>query len=102
MTTESMCRERPEPVSLSGAGFSYAIYVRGHLDAYWAEWLGGVTITHEEAGLTRIVGPMKDQAGLYGLLNILRDLHLELVAVQRLSAAMGDSPPLEGKMLVEK
>jgi len=45
---------------------------------------------------------MKDQAGLYGLLNSLRDLRLELVAVERLSAATGDSPLLEGKMLAEK
>jgi hypothetical protein len=58
--------------------------VQGHLDARWSEWLEGMTLTHAEGGTTRLEGPIRDQAALRGLLNRLWDLHLTLVAVQRL------------------
>jgi hypothetical protein len=62
----------------------YAIRVEGHLDAHWSEWLEGMTLSHEEGGVTRLEGWLVDQAALYGLLNKLRDLRLPLVSVERL------------------
>jgi hypothetical protein len=90
MATESICREWPEPTLLSPTCFRYAIYVRGHLDAHWADWLGGTTIKHEEGGVTRIEGSMKDQAALHGLFDILSELNLPIVALQRLTSVPGD------------
>jgi hypothetical protein len=58
--------------------------VEGLLDAHWSEWLEGMTLTHEEGGVTRLAGPLIDQAALHGLLNKLRDLRLTIVTVQRL------------------
>jgi hypothetical protein len=82
----------------SSPGTQYAIRVEGHLDAHWSEWLEGMTLTHEECGLTRLEGPIRDQAALYGLLNRLRDLSLTLVTVQRIEAvesgvALAEEPP---------
>jgi hypothetical protein len=74
-------------VPASPSGSCYAIRVDGHLDAHWSEWLEGMTLTHEEGGVTRLEGPVRDQAALYGLLNKLRDLRLALVTVQRLGSA---------------
>jgi hypothetical protein len=54
--------------------------VQGHLDARWSEWLEGMTLTHEEGGVTRLEGLVRDQAALYGLLNKLRDLSLPLIS----------------------
>src|SRR2546426_421440 len=71
------------------AGARYAIRVQGHLDADWSEWLDGMTITHEEGGVTRLEGVLRDQAALHGVLNKLRDLSLTVVALQRLD---GDPP----------
>jgi hypothetical protein len=65
-------------------GDRYAIRVQGHLDGHWSEWLGGVTITHEEGGMTRIEGVIVDQSALHGLLNKLRNLCLPIIALQRL------------------
>ena len=62
----------------------YAIRVEGLLDAHWSQWLDGMTITHEEDGVTRLEGPVIDQAALHGLLNKLRDLRLTLLTVERL------------------
>jgi hypothetical protein len=64
--------------------------VQGHLDARWSEWLEGMTLTHEEGGMTRLEGPIRDQAALRGLLNRLWDLHLTIVTVQRLGEVGGE------------
>ena len=46
-----------QPAAASTEGIQYAIRVRGHLDAHWSEWLDGMTITHEEGGVTRLRMP---------------------------------------------
>ena len=70
----------------------YAIRVEGLLDAHWSQWLEGMTIALEEGGITRIEGPLMDQAALHGVLNKLRDLRLPIVTVQRLDALGRDAP----------
>ena len=65
-------------------GHRYVIRVEGLLDAHWSQWLDGVTITHEEGGVTRLEGALIDQGALHGLLNKLRDLRLTIVTVHRL------------------
>jgi hypothetical protein len=61
----------------------YEIKLRGHLDAYWAEWFDGLTVTHDEDGSTVLCGPISDQAALHGLLAKVRDLGLPLLSVNR-------------------
>src|SRR5262245_19389814 len=74
---------QPEGEAPAGApGFRYAIRVETLLHARWSEWLGGMTITHEAGGLTRLEGAVKDQAALYGLLIKLRDLCLTIVTLE--------------------
>jgi hypothetical protein len=48
-----------------------------------------MTITLEGNGVTRLKGPVIDQAALHGLLNKLRDLRLTIVTVERLG--VGDT-----------
>src|SRR4051794_17172219 len=74
---------RPEsaPAPGSSPGCRYAIRVEGLMDAHWSQWLDGMTITHEAGGITRLEGPIVDQAALHGLLNKLRDLRLTLLTV---------------------
>ena len=59
----------------------YEIRLRGHLDARWAAWFDGLTLTHDSDGTTIIHGPVADQAALYGLLQKTRDLGLPLISV---------------------
>ena len=52
----------------------YEIRLTGRLDAHWAAWFDGLTVSHESDGTTVISGPIADQAALHGLLQRVRDL----------------------------
>ena len=42
----------------------YQIRLKGHLDAQWADWFAGLTVSLEANGDTLLTGPVADQAGL--------------------------------------
>ncbi len=67
----------------------YEIRLQGRLPAYRSQWFNGMAVTHDEEGNTLLIGPVADQAALYGLLDKARDLGLTLLAVRRLAAGSG-------------
>ena len=70
----------------------YEIRLKGHLDARWAAWFEGLTITREANGDTRFIGLVVDQAALYGLLRKVRDLGLPLLAVNLVDPKQANGP----------
>ena len=60
------------------------IRVKGQIDEHWAEWFGGLTITHTDQGETVLTGTVVDEAAMYGLVSKLRDLGLQLLSVNRM------------------
>jgi len=64
----------------------YQIRIKGYLGRQWTDWFDGLTITLEDNGDTLIIGPVVDQAALFGLLKKVRDLGMPLVSVK------GDKP----------
>jgi len=88
-------RELPEAGSASASGNRYAIRVEGHLGNHRSEWLGGMTITLEGDGITRLNGPVVDQAALHGLLTKLGDLRLTIISVERLGDVEIQAPSPE-------
>ena len=81
-------RDRPE------AGH-YEIRLTGRLDAHWAAWFDGLTLTHHSDGSTIIGGPVADQAALYGLLQKTRDLGLPLISVNYVEPGHPRMPAIE-------
>jgi hypothetical protein len=69
----------------------YQFEVVGHLDVKKATWFAGLTLTNDygEDGtpITIMRGEVLDQAMLHGLLTVIRDLGLPLLAVNRIKHA---------------
>lgn len=65
----------------------YEIRLQGQLDAQWAEWFEGLSVTLEGDGSTLLSGRVIDQAALHGLLKKVCALGLPLLSVNRVEAA---------------
>ena len=65
---------------------TYRIKVQGYLDESKSEFLGGMTITTSSQGdegvMTTLVGRLRDQAELSGVLHTLYELHLPILSVE--------------------
>jgi hypothetical protein len=61
----------------------YQIHINDHLDDRWLSLFEGYVISQQPNGETLIIGEVTDQAALFGILNRIRDLGLELISVQR-------------------
>src|SRR5687767_5896198 len=70
----------------------YEIRLRGRLEARWAAWFDGLSLTHERDGTTVLRGPVADQAALHGLLQKVRDLGLPLIAVMQVDLEQANGP----------
>ncbi len=60
----------------------YEIIVKGQLDMDWSGWFERLTITYNDIGETIVSGPIRDQAALYGILDMMRDMALFLISVK--------------------
>jgi hypothetical protein len=63
----------------------YEIKLKGALFAEWSDWFNGMSLYLDANGNTILSGPVIDQAALYGLLDRLRDLGIELLSITRLT-----------------
>lgn len=73
----------------------YEIEVGGGLDAVWSSWFDGLQITQLAGGVTRLAGPIRDEAALHGLLTKIRDLGLKLVSVRRVGPSFAYEAEME-------
>ena len=65
---------------------TYRIEGEGHLDESWSGRMGGMRITtakrSDETTVTTLIGRLRDQAELSGVLNSLYDLHQPILKVE--------------------
>ena len=64
----------------------YEIRVTGHLNARWAAWFDGLSLTRVDDGTTVLRGQIVDQAALHGVLQKLRDIGVPLISVTQLQS----------------
>jgi hypothetical protein len=69
----------------------YEIRVAGHLDQRRAQFLGCQELRLLLGGDSLLIFAAADQAALYGLMARLRDVGLELIAVERTPMSKEDS-----------
>lgn len=64
----------------------YQIKIQGRHNETWSDWMDDLEINivrlGKGASITVLTGNVKDQAGLHGLLNRIRDLSIPLISVQ--------------------
>ena len=63
----------------------YEIIINGHIDLRRADWFAGLEITQLLGGKSLLAGEIADQAALYGILNRVRDMGLQLLSVKRVN-----------------
>ncbi len=76
-----MAEKNKHPSMEDDEGIDYTIKVKGHLEEHWADWLGGLKITHDPQGNSLLTGIVPDQAALHGILAQIRDLGLTLISL---------------------
>jgi hypothetical protein len=73
---------------------TYQISVQGRIDPAMSDLLGGMTISpatvEAHPPVTTLEGELRDQSALAGVLNALYELHMTVLFVKRLDAAMID------------
>jgi len=78
----------PDNVEFDGPA-TYRIVVRGSLSKDWSDRLAGMdisTTSHgDQAPRTTLVGPIRDQAELNGVLDTLYGLHLTILKVETIA-----------------
>jgi hypothetical protein len=57
------------------------IKVKGQIDESWSEWLGNLSIVHTSSGDTLLIGMIRDQAALLGVLEKIFSLGMRLISV---------------------
>jgi hypothetical protein len=65
---------------------TYRIEVEGYLNESWSDRLAGMRITTrnraDQTSVTTLIGRLRDQAELSGVLNSLYDLHQSILKVE--------------------
>ena len=64
----------------------YEISIEGHLSGYRAREFEGMRLELRPNGETVILGPVVDQAALFGFLIRIRDLGMPLLSVRRVES----------------
>jgi hypothetical protein len=59
---------------------SIEIRIKGQIDQGWSEWIGGLDISYTDQGDTVLTGLVRDQAALYGLLEKLSNVGMQLLS----------------------
>ena len=59
-----------------------SIRLKGHLDPSWRQWLEGLQIVHEGNGTSLLIGVLKAQAALHGVLLQITRLGLTLLSLE--------------------
>lgn len=87
MATERMPMPNPKGPD------QYQIHIQGQLGPEWTDWFDGLSVAlAEDDGVTRLTGPVADQAALHRLLKKIRDLGLNLISVNPADAGQAGGP----------
>jgi hypothetical protein len=67
----------------------YRIHIKEQLDQSWQGWLEELQIIHEADGASLLIGTLKDQPALYGVLAKISRLNLTLLSLESSETTRG-------------
>jgi hypothetical protein len=82
---------------LCPAPVEYRIHIDGHLAPDWSGWFENMAVQCRPDGTTILLGPVRDQAALHGLLIKVRDLGLPLISVNQVGLGAGEGSAQAGQ-----
>ena len=62
----------------------YRLRICNSKEIDWAEWFDGFTVEKHASGEIDLIGQIKDQSAVHGVLNKVRDLGFTLISIERL------------------
>jgi hypothetical protein len=68
---------------MKSSSITYEIRIEGLVDELWTDWFNGMTIAYVNNEETILMGELPDQTALHGVLEMIRDLGLNLISVRR-------------------
>jgi len=80
--------EKEKPKFSFSQPATYQIRVLGKVPESYADSFSGMTISYnklEEEEITLLIGEMRDQASLSGVLNALYDMHMSVLSVKKMN-----------------
>jgi hypothetical protein len=80
-----------EPKGKTSQPGIYQIRIQGHLGRHSAVHFEELNMTLEDDGTTLLIGPVTDQAALFGILRRIRDLGITLISINSIPANSGNS-----------
>jgi hypothetical protein len=66
---------------------TYVIRIKNNIAPGWEVWFEGMKITHTDQGETILTGELVDQSAVFGLLEKIHSLNLNLLSIQKIDPA---------------
>lgn len=79
--------DKEKPIFSFSQSATYEIRVLGKVPESYSDILSGMTISYKKSKgevVTILIGLMRDQASLSGVLNSLYDLHMSVISVKKM------------------
>ena len=75
-------KENQRALSTGAQGGFFEIHIKGQLDESWSDWLEGMEVKLAENGEMVLLGQIRDQAAMMGILNKLYRLESDLTLAE--------------------
>jgi hypothetical protein len=64
----------------------YVIRIKNNIAPGWEVWFEGMKIAHTDQGETILTGELVDQSAVFGLLEKIHSLNLNLLSIQKIDS----------------
>jgi hypothetical protein len=89
---EKRVKKQAQSAYLGDEQSIYEIHVKGLIDECWSDYFSGLTVQHHADDISVLIGELRDQSALFGVLLMIRDLGIPLIKVEQLFGTPESKP----------